>query len=117
MNNEQCATNPMAKLLADSFSRETKEGKMNFGNEWMQKMVRKVIAEEMDKMPAKAKAAMQRTQVDIVRHPDQIVIAIDAKGDADVEKVKTVMLDCLLTPISQTIELLGVKANVQSQTG
>ncbi|MDO9579792.1 MAG: hypothetical protein Q7J06_04395, partial [Bacteroidales bacterium] len=84
MNSEQgekgqlVDTNPMAKMLLDAmqpcvvraieelFSRETKEGKMDFNNELVQKMVRKALSQKLDKLPEDAKAALGKTQVDVV---------------------------------------------------
>jgi len=82
----------------------------------MQKRALKMISRKMDRLPPEAKAAMERTEVNIVRYPDQVVIAIDAKGDADMERIKTILLYSILAPISQAITLLGVKTNVQSHT-
>jgi hypothetical protein len=85
-------------------------------NEWMQNMVRKLLSQKIDELPEEAKAALGKTQVDVTRLPDQVVIAIDTKGDPDVEKVKDVMLDSLLAPISQIVTLFGCQANVEQSS-
>lgn len=82
-------------------------------SEWMQKLAAKLIRQEMDKLEPEAKAAMERTQVDVIRQPDRLVITVATGGDAEVEKVRAILLDSLLAPISQTITLFGLKANVQ----
>lgn len=82
-------------------------------NEWMQKMVRKMLTRELDRLPEDAKVALGKTQVDLVRHDDRIEVVIDPRGDLDVEKVQNVMLDSLLGPISQIVTLFGCQVNVE----
>ena len=85
-------------------------------NEWMQKMASKMLTQELDKLPEDAKAALGKTQVDLVRHDDRIEVVIDPRGDPDVEKVQNVMLDSLLGPISQIVTLFGCQANVEQSS-
>ena len=85
-------------------------------NELMQKMVRKMLARNLDELPEESKAALGKTQVDIVRRADRVEIIIDSRGDADVGKVKDVMLDSLLAPISQVVTLFGCRANVEQSS-
>jgi hypothetical protein len=121
---EQSETNPMEKMMAETMQPVVdraiegvfKEGKVDFNNEWMQKMVRKMLAQNLDELPEEAKAALGKTQVDIVRRSDRVEIIIDSGGDADVEKVKDVMLDSLLAPISQIVTLFGCQANVEQSS-
>ena len=86
---------------------------MDLNSEWMQKMARKMIQGQLENLPAEAREALAKTEVEVVRSPDRIVIAIDARGDKDVEKVRAVMLDSLINPISQTVELFGCKPNIR----
>ena len=85
-------------------------------NKFAQNMARKMLTQELDKLPDDAKAALGRTQVDLVRHDDRIEIVIDPRGDSGVEKVKDVMLDSLLAPISQIVTLFGCQANVEQSS-
>jgi len=85
-------------------------------SEWMQKMASKMVRKQLENLPPEAKEALEKTQVDVVRHPDRIVIAIDARGDEGVEKVRTVMLDSLIAPISQVITLFGCQANIEQSS-
>ena len=125
-NGQLVDTNPTAKLLLDAmqpcvarvfeefFSRETKEGKVDYPNNGlMQQLAKKMFARELDKLSEDAKAALGKTQVDVVRQADSVEVMIDPKGDPDVEKVKDVMLDSLLAPISQIVTLFGCQANVE----
>ena len=88
-------------------------------SELMQQQVNKMLVRELGKLPPEAKAALEKTQVDVVRRTDSIEIVIDPRGEPDVEKVKDIMLDNLLAPISQIITLFGCQANVEqsSQAG
>jgi hypothetical protein len=122
MNDERSETNPMAKMMADAmqpcvgraFEELFKEVKVDFlNNELMQKMARRMLSQKIDELPEEAKAALGKTQVDLVRHDDRIEVVIDPRGDPDVEKVRNVMLDSLLGPISQIVTLFGCQANVE----
>ncbi|MFC1910287.1 hypothetical protein ACFLXC_03205 [Chloroflexota bacterium] len=73
-----------------------------------------MLGKEMEKLPDSAKEALAKTEVDIIRRPDSLEIAIDSKGDEDVEKVKGVILDSLQAPIAQIVTLFGCRANISS---
>ena len=122
MNDERSETNPMAKMMADvmqpgvarAIEGLSKEGKVDFlNNGLMQQLAKKMLARELDNLSEDAKAALGKAQVDVVRQADSVEIMIDPKGDPDVEKVKDVMLDSLLAPISQIVTLFGCQANVE----
>ena len=125
MNDERSETNPMAKMMADAMQPGvaraieglSKEGKVDFlNNEWMQNMVRKMLSQELDKLPEDAKAALGKTQVDVVRRADSVEVMIDPKGDPDVAKVQNVILDSLLGPVSQIVTLFGCQVNVEQSS-
>lgn len=79
--------------------------------EWMQDQLRKFVSSKMNELPQEAKAAVERTRVDVVRRPDRIEIAIETDSDSDVEKVRDVFLDNLVKPLSWMIGLFGFKVN------
>jgi len=85
----------------------------------MQQQINKMLVQELDKLPPEAKAALEKTRVDVVRRTDSIEIVIDPMGEPDVEKVKDIMLDNLLAPISRIVTLFGCQVNVEqsSQAG
>jgi len=82
-------------------------------SDWVQQMARQMVQEQLGHLPPEAREALEKTEVDVVRYPDRIVIAIDAGDDRDVEKVRTVILDSLIEPISQAIQLFGCKLNIE----
>jgi hypothetical protein len=120
-NGQSGSTNAMAQLLSDAMAPGVarviaglfKEGKMDFNNELAQKMARKMLTQELDKLPEDARAALEKTRVKLVRQADRIEVVIDTEGDPDVEKVQNVMLDSLLGPISQIVTLFGCRVNVE----
>lgn len=83
----------------------------------MQEMVRRMLARGLDELPENAKAALEKTRVDMVRLPDRIEITFANPGDdPDVERIKDVMLDSLLGPISQIVTLFGCRVNVEQSS-
>ncbi len=87
--------------------------KMN--NEWMQKIIRNVLFHKLDELPEETKAVLEKTRVDVTRLPDQVVITIDIEtnGNPEAEQIRDVILDSLLTPISQIVTILGCQANIE----
>jgi hypothetical protein len=122
--------NPMTKLMVDEMQPHLrqiivqlfaslfkagaeKEDRMDFMRQQMQKMFCQKLAE----LPPEAKAALEKTRVQVVRQPDRIEIVIDSGGDPDVEKVKSIFLDSMLVPLSQIITFFGCQVDVSPQTG
>lgn len=104
----------MVQLAASIFKAgEKKEDKMDFMRQQMQRMFCQKLAE----LPPEAKAALEKTKVNVVRQPDRIEVVIDSSGDPDVEKVKSVFLDSMLVPLSQIISFFGCQVDVTPQTG
>jgi len=85
--------------------------------DWIMEQLRKMFMARLGELPQEAKAALVKTPVTIVRRPDCIEIYIDSRGDADVEKVKDLLLDGMITPMSQVVGFLGCRVEVKPQTG
>jgi hypothetical protein len=64
-------------------------------------------------IPPEAKAALDKTRVNLVKWSDRIEVIIDSQGDPDVEKVKSVFLECLHPALSQIITLFGCQVEAE----
>ena len=87
-----------------------------FDQEWFMEQLRKMFQKQMEGASPEQKAALERTRVTIVRRSDSIELAIDSQGDADVEKIKGVLLDSMLPTLSQVVGFFGCQVEVKPQT-
>jgi hypothetical protein len=83
--------------------------------QWLRGQVGRLVAKEMGQLPEPAKAAMERTRVNVIRRPDRIEVAIEADGDPDVEKVRDVFLGSLHEWLPPMIGLLGFRVNANEK--
>jgi len=90
---------------------------MELNQKWLRQMLQKAFFQKLSELPPEAKTALEKTQVDLVRHPNRIEIVIDSRGDPDVERIKDILLDSLLPPLTQVITFFGCQANVEPRTG
>ena len=110
-NNEEepssAEINPVMRLMAEMM-----------GNpDIAEKLIKKMLAPQLDDLPPEAKEALDKTRVEVVRQPDRIEIVIDSGGDPDVEGVKAILLDSMLVLLSQVITFFGCRVDVTPQTG
>ena len=99
--------NPVMQLMAEMMSKP----------DIAEKLIKKMLAPQLDDLPPEAKEALDKTRVEVVRQPDRIEIVIDSGGDPDVEEVKAMLLDGMLVPLSQIITFFGCRVDVTPQTG
>jgi hypothetical protein len=84
-----------------------------FGREQVQQWLWQLFAQEFAKLSPEGKEALKRTVVEIVRNPDRIqVVASNPTGDPEVEKVKDILLDNLINPLSQIVAAFQCQVKV-----
>jgi hypothetical protein len=82
---------------------------------WIMDQLKKMFLAKMGDLPPEARLALEKTQVTITRRTDRIEIIIDGEGDADAEKVKDLLLDGMLGPLSQMVGFFGCQVEVTPQ--